>query len=252
MFESKLKKITKQLYPTGRGFRIPTNGIMERLHDALIVSESRMIQDALATLDVILPDNDNFTVDDAQRWEQRLGMISNSAVSLADRKAAIIRKMNHPGTILARQSHDYLQDSLRLAGFDVYVHENIPEQTIEDLLYPSSMTGQQGDGQQGDFEQGDVYTSYSSLFQIVEQGMIQQGDFQQGEFLFLNKVANHIDENIDSIFPIVGNYRSTFFVGGEVLGTFANVDANRKDEFRQLILKIKPVQTVGLLLINYV
>lgn len=252
MFSDKLKKITKQLYPTGRAFRIPSNGIMERLHDALIVSEAQMIEDALSTLDVILPDNDNFTVEDAQRWEQRLGMISNSSVSLADRKAAIIRKMNHPGTILARQSHDYLQDSLQLAGFDVYVHENIPEQTIEELLQPSSMTGQQGDGQQGDFQQGDVHSSYSSLFQCVQQGMIQQGLFQQGECIYLNKVVNNIDENLDIPFPIVGNYRSTFFIGGEVLGTFADVDENRKDEFRQLILKIKPVQTVGLLLINYV
>ena len=30
-------------------------------------------------LNSILPDNDNFDIDDAERWEERLGMISNSS-----------------------------------------------------------------------------------------------------------------------------------------------------------------------------
>ncbi|MBL4809318.1 MAG: hypothetical protein JKY43_04580 [Phycisphaerales bacterium] len=252
MYKDKLKKLTKQLYPTGRAFNLPFNGIIERLHDALIISENQMYSDAASTLDVILPDNNNFTSDDATRWEQRLGLITNLSVSLDDRKQAIIRKMNHPGTILARQSWDYLQDSLQLAGFDVYVHENIPEQNIIQILSLYSNTGQQGNGQQGYFQQGDVFSAFPNLFNQIQQGDLQQGMYQQGSFEYSNKIVNNIDEVKDSYIPVGSNFRSVFFVGGQTLGTFADIDANRKDEFRQLILKIKPVQSFGLLFINYI
>jgi len=61
-----------------------------------------------------------------------------------------------------------------------------------------------------------------------------------------------VDEVLDSYFLIGANYRSTFFIAGSSLTTPASVDINRKNEFRQLILKIKPVQTVALLNLNYV
>jgi hypothetical protein len=67
-----------------------------------------------------------------------------------------------------------------------------------------------------------------------------------------NLIANRIDESLDVTFDIGSNLRATFFVGGETLGTFADVDIQRKEEFRQLILKLKPVQSIGFLLINYI
>lgn len=252
MFNDKIKKLTGQLYPSGRVFNLSENSILSRLHDALAVSENNMLENALSIFDVILPDNDNFTEDDAERWEQRLGLITNSAVSLADRKLAIIRKMNHPGTILARQSWDYLQDQLQLAGFDVYVHENIPEQSPLSILQPLIGVGQLGDGQLGDFQLGDVYTYYSQFYTCAQLGNFQLGDFQLSECIWNQKVVNDINEAIDATFNIGNNYRSVFYICGATLGEFANVDENRKDEFRQLILKLKPVQTVAFLFINYV
>jgi len=41
------------------------------------------------------------------------------------------------------------------------------------------------------------------------------------------------------------------FVGGVTVGSFANVPLARKNEFRQLILKSKPLHAVGYLFINY-
>src|SRR5690606_32537660 len=84
----------------------------------------RAYADALKIQDAQLPDNDGFTADDATDWERRLGMIYSPLVPLADRKLAILRKMNHPGTIKARQNWLYVEGQLRAAGFDVYVHEN--------------------------------------------------------------------------------------------------------------------------------
>lgn len=226
-------KLSRQLYPTGRAFRFPVGGDLEKMHKGLAVSEAKAYQDALGILNSILPDNDFFTAQDAADWERRLGLITNEAVSLTDRKAAIKRKMNHPGVVKARQHYLYIQGQLRAAGFDVYVHEN---------RFPDGMGG---------------YVSYDPLSIVgtsketaFQHGDLQHGDFQHGSS-FNAIIANHIDEAKDKIFDIP-SYESTFFIGASYLGVYASVDKNRKDEFRQLILKLKPVQMVGFLFINYV
>jgi hypothetical protein len=230
---NKFVKISKQLYPTGRAFRIAEGSELEKLHEALAESESRLDSDSLSILDSVLPDNDNFTELDAELWEGRLGLITNPDVSLEDRKLAIIRKMNHPGDIPARQSWDYLQDRLRSAGFDVYVHENL------DLVAPSELVGSDVTG----------VAVHSSNVEHAATG-VYHGGSDSGS-VFNNCIANSIYEEKDAFFDIGSNLRSTFYIGGENLGDFATVSGSRKLEFRQLILRIKPVQAVGFLFINY-
>jgi hypothetical protein len=78
------------------------------------------------------------------------------------------------------------------------------------------------------------------------------GSSNAGSVFFKGKVANHIDENLDATFTHQNNWIKTFFIGGENLGDFADVPTARKDEFRQLILRLKPTETVAYLLIDYV
>lgn len=226
--------LTRSLYPTGRAFRIPRGGVLEKLHRGLAVSETQFYTDSVAILDSILPDNANFTVDDADQWETRLGLITNEATALADRMAAIKRKMNHPGTIKARQHYLYIQGQLQAAGFNVYVYENISPDGSGGYVTrdPLSIVGSYGLG-------------------THELGDLELGDFELGSS-FTNIIANHIEEALDSIFDVGSNLRSTFFVGAGYFGQYANVPYTRKDEFRQLILKLKPAQEVGYLFINYI
>src|SRR5688572_21021930 len=121
---NKIQSLSKQLLPTGRAFKVPKDSYFQKLIDGLAESEQRAYDDALSILNSAIPDNDNFTADDATDWERRLGLITGDGVSLADRKLAILRKYNHPGEIKARQHYLFLQKQLRDAGFDVYVHEN--------------------------------------------------------------------------------------------------------------------------------
>jgi hypothetical protein len=81
--------------------------------------------------------------------------------------------------------------------------------------------------------------------------MYQLGQQQLG-YNWISLVANKITQIGDIGFDVGSKKRRTFFIGGETVGSFANVDANREKEFRELILKIKPVQTIGFLFINYV
>lgn len=234
--KDQILKLTKQLYPTGRAFRIPFQGALDKLHNALSLSEERAWNDAVAIKYSILPDNANFTADDATDWERRLGMIYSPAVPLADRKAAILRKMNHPGTIPARQHYLYLEYALQLAAFNVYVYEN------RFALYPSG------------YETHNPLTVSSGVgAYVTRHGPWRHGQRRHGiSYNPFNRVINHIDEALDAPFDVGSNLRSTFFIGGPTIGSFANVDINRKDEFRQLILRIKPAQTVAYLFINYV
>lgn len=232
----KILKLTDQLYPSGRAFKLFKDSDFKKLHEALGLSEERAYNDALAILDSVLPDNDNFSLDDAADWERRLGLITNLSVSLDDRKSAILRKMNHPGTIPARQHYLYLEGQLQSAGFNVFVFENRFD-----------------DGFGGIETRNPLVVSGGVGADSVQLGDHQLGDVQMGGgFDKTLRVINYIDEYQDSLFDIGDNFRSTFFIGGSPVGQFANVDINRKDEFRELILKIKPRQTVAYLFINYI
>jgi hypothetical protein len=267
----KILTVTKRLYPTGRAFRMPVGGWSEKMHKGLITSEERAWNDAKSVLDSALPDNSNFTEQDATDWERRLGLITNPLVPLSDRKLAITRKINHPGTIKARQHYLYLQGQLRAAGFDVYVFENrfsdglggyYTKTPIE--VYAELLSGQSqlGTGQLGDFQLGSGTAIAEDLlltevtFPDTQLNMFQLGDQQLSsgvdiEYKF--KVANHISETEDLMFKTYGTHlKHSFFISANPLGNFADVDINRKDEFRQLILKIKPAHSVAFLFINYV
>jgi len=258
----KLIKLTKQLYPTGRAFKIPEGGWYYRLHAGLAQSEARAYAAVTGVLDGILPDNPRFTADDASAWERRLGLIDGTGVSLEDRKAAIRRKMNHPGPIAARGNWMYVEAQLQLAGFQVWVHENRfsngsggfitvgPWDALANVGY-----GQHSDDTEhgDDLEHGDDTTYYSTLFDCAEHGDdMEHGEMEHGDCSYNQKVVNSLDAIIDAGFYVpTNNLKATFYIGGQVFGTFADVPASREIEFRQLILKLKQTQNVAFLLVNY-
>lgn len=255
----KIVRLARQLYPKSRIYKLPKNTFWYRLEKAEAASKSRAYQDANAILFSILPDNDNFTESDATDWERRLGLITNPAVSLANRKLAIERKMNHPGTILARQHYLYLQGQLQAAGFDVYVHENRLDDGYGDIaaVDPADFiaideVGELNEFELDDFELGDATTVFPDLFNFAELDTFDLGGNDLNGVEYNAMIANSLSAEADSGFDIGTNYRSTFFIGGEIAGTFADVDLERETEFRQLVLKIKPVQTIAYIFINYV
>lgn len=241
-FNAIILSLTKQLYPSGRAFKMPVEGNLEYLHYALALSEDRAYNDALAVLHSILPDNAFFTVDDAADWERRLGLTTNTLVDLEDRKLAIARKIGYPGSQPAKGHYLNLQNQLQKAGFNVYVYENRFPTYPDDGTYftrtPYDVAA--------DIDPVAALT----LLSIVQHGDIQHGDTQHG-VRYNNMIVNYIEEEKDARFDIGGSFRSTFFIGGNPIGSFANVPLIRKNEFRELILKQKQVQDVGFLFITY-
>lgn len=69
---------------------------------------------------------------------------------------------------------------------------------------------------------------------------------------FTTIIANYVDEDLDAAtFTVPVIFRGTFFIGSNPYG-FANVPIERKDEYRQLVLRLKPAQMVAYSLTNYV
>lgn len=231
----RIKQLTKQLYPTGRAFRMPLGGVFDKLHNALNKSEAKAYSASVSLLDSAIPDNDNFSVDDATDWERRFGLISNPTLSLSIRRLAIKNKMAKTRNIPARQHYLYMQGRLQAAGFNVYVYEN-----------------RFSDGMGGYITKSPVVFS-NEAYPISPY---QYGQFQYGQVNYggtpSNKIANSLSPSIDNSFNIGSSFRCTFFIGGVVPGDWANVDASRETEFRQLILNLKGVHKIGFLLIHYV
>jgi len=250
--EEQIEQLNRRLYPKGRAFKFPFGGVADKLNSAFAISETQAYNDALSILDTILPDNPNFTADDATAWEIRLGLITNTSLTLEQRKAALIRKINHPGTIKPRQARAYIEAQLQTAGFNVFVYENIPSQ--DPVMVMATALGDIGYGTFGYGEEG-----YGSPTDIAENTLITPigyGQFGYGEGgyggNYNNKIMNYIEPSLDLYQDQGVNFRASFFIGGNPIGTFADIDATRETEFRQLVLKLKPQHTVAFIFINYI
>lgn len=222
-----LNDLAVQLYPTGRAWYMPEDGVYQNFHRAINLSMARLVQDGRLLIEQTIPDNDSFTAEDATLWEYRLGLITNESLDLEVRKAALRRKLGHPNNVKARQHPVFIEHQLQLAGFDVYVHENtIPYQNPFDILGLSVTEVQHGEPTQhgnGTFHGGNGFDVIANSILPVEQYA-----FGGDEYLW-----------------------ASFFLGGENLGDFATVPSSRLREFKELVIKLKPAHTVAFTFINY-
>lgn len=219
--------LSRQLYPTGRAWWMPKNGVFDSFHNAINLSLIRIVNDSDKTIDSTFPDNVNFDENDCSIWEYRLGMTTNNSLSIEVRKEAIKRKMAFPSNIKARQSQLFIESQLQLAGFNVWVHENTsPYKTPDEIL--------------------------ALTLDIVQHGVdTQHGGSTQHGFSGFDVIANEtVLKESHSVGS--GNLWATFFIGGENLGDIASVPMSRIFEFKELVLKLKPANTVAFTFINYV
>ena len=231
--EDDFLSLSKQLYPHGRAFWIPEGGTIEGLCKAVNSEKIQFFNDATSIYGDLLPDNDNFSAVDATIWERIYGLSGNAILLLSQRKQALIQAMSFPGQQPARCHYLFIQAELQAAGFNVYIYENI---------FPNGSGG---------FKTKTPFEVSGVAFPGVQYGQFNYGQSQYGQ-KSSNKIVNFIKDSDDLHFNLGGSLVSSFFIGGNTLGSFANVPASRHNEFRQLILKLKPVQNVGFLFINYV
>ena len=224
--------LASQLYPTGRAWYMLKDSIMEKVHLALNMSFIRIIEDSKLTIDSCFPDNINFSEDDCALWEYRFGMKTNLLLSVDVRREAILRRMARGKNIPARQHIKYLEYQLQSAGFDVYLYEN---EFIVDgtriFKRPQDILALMTD---------DVQHAMSTQHGIgVQHGGISS-----------EVIANSYKRN--ELYSVDDEYLwATFFIAGPTLGTAAEVPETRLEEFRELVLKLKPAHLIAFTFIDY-
>lgn len=199
----------------------------KELINVLMYSFDKAYGDAVSLLYQILADNINFDNIDAINWERIYGL-KNSELSIEDRREAILQKQSYPNGIEERAHYTFIQEQLQAAGFNVYIYENR-------------------------FWDGTEYESYSP--NNVKLGTFKLGTstIGTGEALDVTYIANYLNESDDSGVSASGdNLKYTFYIGGDAFPNRANILLSRKTEFRELVLKFKPLHTVGIALIDYI
>jgi hypothetical protein len=222
-----------QLYPTGRAFNMVKDGVLDKLHQAINRSMIRVLDDSQATINSCFPDNISFDINDCNLWEYRLGIVTNSSLDIETRKKAILRKMSFGRNVLARQHKDYIEAQLQLAGFDVYLHENKFFEGGEWVYKtPGDITGMLANNVQygGDSQYGLGMQYGSSEYQIIANLSTPNESYSVGS----------------------ENLWATFFIGGLVLGELTVIPAIREQEFRELVLTLKPAHLAAFTFINYI
>ncbi len=292
--EEKIKKLNNELYPTGRAWAyvhgseqsgtvktIFVDGIGQpfvdgvgnqfvktfgseasggkRLINADLKSFERLYADIFSLLNVVLPDNDEFSEIDASNWERVYGLLTGSLI-LEERKTSILRKLSYPNGVPERQHYLFIQDQLQLNGFDVYVNENRfadgsggweVQDPIDLGIQPFQMgVGEMGVGEMGGDLPGIDYTiCANSIDEDVDSTyfdtVFSENEMGVGE-MGVSEMENPAQLDRDQ------QLRYTFFIGGASFPSTVNVPIERKEEFRQLILTLKPAHTVGFLYISYV
>lgn len=225
--------LARQLYPTGRAFNVKFNSVFYNLHKSLNVSFLRILEDAKATIDSTLPDSDNFTIQDVELWEYRLGLNSSSSLSLEVRRDIVLSKFAYPKNTTTRQHPFFIESQLKAAGFNVWVHENRFFEGGEWVYkLPDELSNINiGESQHSDdVQHGDSFQHGASGFEVIANSSEPNESYSVGE----------------------SNLWATFFIGGENIGDFTSVPESRLKEFKELVLKLKPAHTVAVTFINFV
>lgn len=231
-----LQHVTPMLYPNGRAFRVPEGGDLRKWHDAVNTEFADLDASSMNVLDALLPDNPNFTLADAQEWYRRLGLYDSGSIPLNDMALAITQKMSWPTVTPDMQSLQYIQDQLQAAGFNVYLYKNRFFDGVDWVtMWPSDVLG---------------IAAGNSELEGFNLGQANLGSTWSDDGITI--CVDYLEEDKDEIFDFGDNLRSTFYVSSAAIGTFADIPAARKIEFRQLLIKLKAAQMAAFLFVNYI
>ena len=248
IFETLIDK----LFPTGRAwlqkpFKIMTaikGGIADELEDARAA--------ALLLKDSIFPSfmDEQFISD----WESRFRLPVQSALTIEERRERLVAQwLSGTG-----QTAEHIQNKLQESGFDVYVTDGVSDAEFDSLL---------GEYVLGDFVlEGSVVIGErvvaNPCAQFSSVGTIL-GDFVLGDNFVLDKnrpriIVNHIDNTLENeeFCPLdTEDYKYVFYIQGgpgPALGEIATIPAARYKEFREIVLKYKPMNSWVLVFLEMV
>lgn len=246
--------------PEGSAWRVAPGGDLDKLLDGT-AENFGAVKDFLAGLaDVRNPAKTTYL----SEMEREFGAYTNSSFSEQQRRDTLTPLVYNRGGLGTAQD---LQDALTGAGFDVEVYQNNPAQDPSKYVETGFIMVAGGDnaiagrvdaiaGFAGAelLVNSDLFTLSKDFISIAGKADAVAGNMTAGEFDGFSRIFARYDVPTDpAAWPLV------FFVaapGGFIAPDFdlvaAEIPAEQRDVFRNLILRVKPVRSWALLVINFV
>lgn len=226
-------RILPHLLPNARAWRLTADKKLRQLFDGLSGTGS----DARTFFDDAWSDVFPATTRELGKWEQQFGL-GDAGLTEQSRRG----RLDATWKALGGQDPDYIQNTLRATGFDVYVHE-----WWEPGTEPAA----------GNRQCATPRNPFSVLSNdnIVSGLTVTCGNpaatcgnpaATAGAFEVLHDVERRYFIPIDS-----SKWPYFLYIGGENFPDLAAVETSRKDEFEALCLKICPTQQWLGILVEY-
>lgn len=267
--------IFKHILPRARAWRITFDKILRQFFEGLAAA---LITDTKENFDNIYSGLDPQQTNDMFKWEAQFGLNENSALTEQQRRDRLDAAWKETGG----QSPGYIQDTLRNAGFDVYVHEwwvpgSEPGVGVKSCVTPINPNRW--------LRQSQLITIFTVT---AGNPTVTCGNPEAtcGASIepYGYPLVNKINETVPEYFVTCGNPAATcgnpeatcgnystfkeieknytlpldpdkwayfLYIGGETFGDLASIDLLRKDEFENLCLKVGPLQLWLGMLVKY-
>jgi len=233
----------KHLLPKGRAWSLIVDKPLRRLFEGLSVVWSDIeTYFGQRYLDLLVDDSTTLS-----EWEEQFA-ITQELANGADRLARLRSAWQASGG----QSPAYVQNTLQAAGFDVYVHEwwdpaQLPTVVVREPLDYLTQFSNQPAPPLG-------YALVNRVTQIRESRVECGEDLAEcGEPLAeCNELLEYVYENKRYVIPAdPATWAYFIYIGAETFGDLATIDADRREEFENLCLKICPAQIWLGMLVQY-
>ena len=232
-------RIFKHLLPNGRAWRFTVNKRLRQFFAGI----SGVGDDVKTFFDGIWLDIFPQTTRELDSWEQQFALPDTGLTEeqRRDRLAATWRA-------LGGQDPRYIQDTLRGAGFDVYVYEwwdpiNDPTPGVKECITPRNpfyvLSSPEAGNPAG-------YPLVNKVFTSRPNYRVTCGNPAATCGALAATCGNYVDfkdVQLPYFIPMdIDKWRYFLYIGGPNFGDLAQIDPRRKDEFEELCLKICPTQ----------
>lgn len=244
-------------YVDGAGNYYIGSSELKGSNSAVFLSNAKALESAYKMFfDILnqrLPDNEFFDIQDIENWERVLGLVPNSILTNAERKERILSKQSYYIEELGQR--ELIQNRLRENGFDVYVYENRYANEPIEVQVGITECGVCECGGYTVFDGDYIYKIPAPYTEICANYINLEKDnklleSEVGSQCGIVECGFQCIE--DQVYDNDSFNESVFFVCGEVYPNKANIPLSRREEFRQLLLTLKPITDIVLIYANYI
>ena len=228
-------KVFQHLLPKAKAWTTTIEKNLRGFFEGLSVEPD----DTKVFIDQVWEDIDPQRTRELELWEEQWNLITSTDLTEQERRD----RLDATWKALGGQSPRYIEDTLRGAGFDVYVHEWWSSRFPYVARDPNTVTNLQYMIQNVEFVLAPNFVALCGKANALSG----EADIQ------CNNSVGFVTVRVDPPIPSDPNeYPYILYIGGETFGDLATVVESRRSEFETLLKKICPAQQWLGMIVTYV